>query len=125
MTQPKQVARCKGSKTCKAPPGKSGYCFMHDPERAAERKAARVAGGQARHTPHSDAAKPPAQVRTLTDVLALLDYATAEAVIMENSVLRGRLLVQLAGAYTEAIKTGAFEERLAALEAALADRSKA
>lgn len=117
------------AKHCKAPTrkgtpcpnaaGASGYCFTHDPAKVAERAAARRAGGQARNTPHSDAAKPPAQVRTLDQVLALLDYATAEAVVMENSVLRGRLLVQLAGAYTEAIKTGEFEQRLAAIEAVL------
>ncbi len=118
-TQPKQVARCKGGQACRAHPGASGYCFAHDPARAAERAAARKAGGQARHTPHSTADKPPAQVRTLTDVLALLDYAMAEAVVMENSVLRGRLLVQFAGAYTEVIKVGEFEQRLATLEAAL------
>jgi hypothetical protein len=122
QTSPKQVARCQGTKTCRAHPGKSGYCAMHDPARAEERTAARRAGGWARHTPHSSAAKPPATIRTLTDVLALLDYATAEATVMENSVIRGRLLVQLAGAYTEVIKTGALEERLAAIEAKLGEK---
>ena len=120
--QAKQLCKgtCGGSRRpCRAAPGADGYCFMHSPDRAADRAAARSAGGQARHTPHSTAAKPPAQIRTLADVLALLDYAVAEAVVMENGVQRGKLLVQLATAYTEAIKVGEIEQRLGLVEVAL------
>jgi DNA-binding PucR family transcriptional regulator len=61
----------------------------------------------------------PKQVRTLDDVLKVLDYALAEALPLENSVQRGRLLVQIAHAFIEAIKTGELEQRLSVIEAAL------
>jgi hypothetical protein len=58
-------------------------------------------------------------VHTLGDVLAVLNYTLREALPLENSVQRGRLLVQLAHAFIEAIKAGEYETRLAALEAAV------
>ena len=123
MTQAKQVKRCKGTKgegkyPCNAVPGASGYCFMHDPDRGAERAAARRRGGRGRHTPHSDAALPSTEIRTLDDVRGLLGYALAEALVGDNSIQRTRALVAIAGAFVEAIKVGELEQRLAALEAA-------
>jgi hypothetical protein len=52
-------------------------------------------------------------------VLAVLDYALAEAMPLENSVQRGRLIVSIAHAFVEAIKTGELETRLAAIEGTL------
>jgi hypothetical protein len=69
-----------------------------------------------------DVAKLPASVRSLDDVLSVLDYSLAETLPLENSILRGRLLVAIAGAFTEAIKTGELQERIAALESALKSR---
>ena len=80
----------------------------------------RKRGGERRRVPHvgnTDAL--PKQVRTLDDVLAVLDYALAEAMPLENSVQRGRLIVAMAHAFIEAIKTGELESRLEAIEAAL------
>jgi hypothetical protein len=65
---------------------------------------------------------PPATIRDLPGVLALLDYCAAELVAADNSITRAKALITLAGAYTEAIRTGELEQRLAALEAALAER---
>lgn len=114
---PKCQAKKSNGQPCRMAPGASGFCFIHDPATAAARAAAQRAGGLAQKTPHSEGAQPPAQIRTVADVLALLDYATAEAAVMDNSVLRGRLLVQLATAYAAVITTGDIEARLAALEA--------
>ena len=69
-----------------------------------------------------DVSKLPASVRSLDDVLSVLDYSLAEAVPLENSIHRGRLLVAIAGAFTEAIKTGELQDRLAAIESALKNR---
>ena len=116
---PKQT--CKAAKVngepCPNPARPSGYCFAHDPAAGAQRAEARRRGGQHRHMRHAgDPASVPTHIRSLGDVLALLDYGTAEALAMDNNVGRGRLLVALAGAYVEAIKIGEFETRLAALE---------
>lgn len=112
---------CKGKlrsgKPCPNAAGKSNYCFVHDPAQGKERAEARKRGGQRRRVPHGgNADSIPKQVRTLDDVLAVLDYSLVEALPMENSIQRGRLLVQIAHAFIEAIKTGELEQRLAAVE---------
>lgn len=121
MTQPKQVCTALkvNGQTCQAGAGESGFCFMHDPARSEQRAAARKRGGQRRHTPHSDHAMPSTDIRTLDDVRALLAYTLAEALVGDNSIQRGRLLVAIAGAFIEAIKVGEIEQRLAAIEAAM------
>lgn len=76
--------------------------------------------GANQHIGHAgNAAALPEQVQTLPEVLAVLDYALAEAVPLENGVQRGRLLVSIAHAYIEAIKTGELEARLEAIERVL------
>lgn len=113
-------AKLKSGRPCPNAAGQSGYCFTHDPARGAERAAARKRGGQRQRVPHAgNADDVPKQVRTLDDVLKVLDYALAEALPLENSVQRGRLLVQIAHAFIEAIKTGELEQRLSVIEAAL------
>ena len=115
--------KCKAKTTngqaCRSQAIKGGmFCFIHDPAQGAKRAQARKRGGQRRRVPHAgDASKIPASVRTITDLLKVLDYALAEAMPLENSIQRGRLIVAIAGAFIEAIKTGEFEARLAALEA--------
>ncbi len=80
----------------------------------------RKRGGERQRILHAaDAGLVPAQVHTLADVLAVLNYALQDALPLENSVQRGRLLVQLAHAFIEAIKAGEYEARLAALEVAV------
>lgn len=120
MAKRKCKAKRRDGTPCPNAAGESGYCFTHDPARGAERAQARRRGGERRRVPHAgNASKVPTQVRTLADVLAILDYALAEAVPMENSIQRGRLLVQIAHAFIEAIKTGELEARLLAIENAL------
>ncbi len=104
--------------------GDGDYCYMHEPSRAADRAAARKKGGQNRQTPHSDPYSGPRQVRSLSDVLAVLDYTLSEALQLENSLNRGRLLVAICAEFTSAIKTGELEARLQALEMILKAREK-
>ncbi len=100
--------------------GAGEYCYTHDPTRAVERAAARKKGGYRRQTPHQgNLANVPHQVRSLDDVLGVLDYALAEALPLENSIARGRLIVAIANAFMETIKTGELEGRILALEMAL------
>jgi len=118
-------AKTKDGRSCPNPPGADGYCFTHSPARGKERADARRRGGHRRRVPHvADGSALPTKVRTLDDVLAVLDYALAEAMPLENSVQRGRLLVQIAHAFIEGIKAGELEARLAAIEAALQERKQ-
>ena len=111
--QPCQAQAIKGDK----------FCFTHDPASGAARAKARKRGGQRRRVPHAGNPETlPAQVRSIDDVLKVLDYALAEAVPLENSTQRGRLIVAIAGAFIEAIKTGELETRLLAIESALKAR---
>lgn len=114
--QPCQAQAIKGSR----------FCFIHDPASGAARAKARKRGGERRRVPHAGKHETiPAQVRTIGDVLAVLDYALAEVMPLENSIQRGRLIVAIAGAFVEAIKTGELESRLAAIESALKAREAA
>lgn len=122
------MKKCKAKKAdgtpCQAQALKgSVFCISHDPSSGAKMAAARRKGGQRIRVAHAgDTAKLPASVRTLEDVLSVLDYSLAECLPMENSIQRGRLLVAICGAFVEAIKVGELEKRLAAIESALKSR---
>ena len=119
-------AQTENGRTCQARALRGGsLCFTHDPGSGEARAKARRLGGQRRRVGHAaDPSKAPDHVRSLTDVLAVLDYSLAEALVLENSVQRGRLLVALCGSFVEAIKTGELERRLAAIESSLPERSE-
>jgi hypothetical protein len=120
--------KCKSKTTsgqaCQAQAIKgSKFCFTHDPASGAARAKARRIGGQRNRSPHTgDPTTIPEKVRTIDDVLKVLDYALAETIPLENSIQRGRLIVAIAGAFIEAIKTGELESRLMAIESALKAR---
>lgn len=119
-------SKTKLGQACPNHAGASGYCFVHDPARGAERAKARKQGGQRRRVAHAgNPANVPDKVRTLADVLLVLDYALSETLPIENSVQRGRLLVQIAHAFTETIKVGELEQRLAALEQTIGGKNHA
>jgi hypothetical protein len=112
----------KDGQPCVAHAGKNGsLCYFHDPAHGAERAAARKLGGLRRRAGHGggDVAALPPKVRTLADVLMVLDYTLAECLPLENSIARGRLLVAIAGEFTKAIQVGELEARLLAIENAL------
>ena len=118
------MKHCKATKKngerCTVKAGPDGFCTFHSPAHGKARAMGRKRGGERHRIPHAgNADDVPKQVRTLADVLAVLDYALAEAMPLENSVQRGRLIVGIAHAFIEAIKTGELESRLAAIESAL------
>lgn len=101
----------------------SNFCFTHDAASGAARQAARKRGGLRRRVGHTgNGENLPEQVRTIDDVLKVLNYALQESMPLENSVQRGRLIVSICGALVEAIKSGELESRLAAIESALKAR---
>jgi len=109
---------------CQSPARASGYCWAHDPTVAAERAAARSAGGKARHGRAiryipSDGPEPTAQTITITsaaDVLALVNAAVADAMSMERSLNRARTLGSLAETALKVFQAVELEERVKALE---------
>jgi hypothetical protein len=114
---------CRGKTTsgapCKMPAIKGGrYCFTHSPETRAAQAAARKLGGTNRATPHAGNAETiPAQIVTIQDARALLDYVRDELIVMDNGIARNRALIALAEAYVRSLEIGELEARIAALEA--------
>ena len=97
------------------------YCFFHDPSLSEERSAARKAGGVSRSQkvvlPSNTPAMP---LQTASDVVALLGETI-------NQVRRGELDLRvsnaigyISGILLCAIEKSSYEDRLAALEAAVA-----
>ena len=108
------TAHTKAGRRCSVAAGVDGLCAFHSPSLGRARAIGRKRGGERQRIGHAaDSTPPPAQV------VAVLNYTLREALPLENSVQRGRLLVQLAHAFIEAIKAGEYETRLAALEAAV------
>lgn len=92
------------------------FCFVHDPERAADRAEARKLGGHNRRRRHATTPPPTVTLRSLADVLALLELVAADVMAMENSLSRAKVLVYLASTSTRSIELGELEQRLVALE---------
>ena len=93
----------------------SSWCFWHDPERAAERKEARSRGGLARHG-RKLAGGDPVQIRSVADLLALLEAAAGDLLALEPSIGRARALAYLVASGLRVLEVGELERRIGALE---------
>ena len=99
------------------------YCFSHDPERAEEAAEARRLGGLRRRKEGTIAvAYDLPGLDTVAGIRRLLDVVVTDGIGLENGIARLRVLISTAAAATNLIKVGEFEERLAALEAAVGQR---
>lgn len=115
---------CEASNTRGEPCGAfavdgSTRCFMHDPERAGERAAARKKGGRNRLTPKGSTPPATVRLRTVEDVQRLLETLAGDTLRQENSARRTSAAVSVLSLALKALETGELEERLAALEATL------
>jgi hypothetical protein len=110
---------------CRAGPQRERpYCFAHDPERAAEAAEARRLGGLHRRKEGTIAvAYDLPGLDTVAGIRRLLQIVSTDGLAMDNGVPRLRALISTAVAATNLLKVGEFEERLAALEAAVGQRS--
>jgi hypothetical protein len=102
----------------------SSYCFFHDPDMEAERKAAQSAGGQKNRMAVLPSSTPDAELRNAEDASKVL----AETI---NQVRRGEIDPKIAnsvgyliGLFVKVKQDVDVERRLAALESALQERQE-
>ena len=120
---------CKGNRLsgerCSAPPLLNGdFCFWHDPAHEAEASEARRLGGVRRKREGTlQGAYDLDTLDSVARIRRLLDIAVLDAVALENSVARARVLIAAALAAAKLLEVGELEARLEAIEAALGPRA--
>lgn len=98
----------------------SPYCWFHDPAKVEERKQARANGGQARAgRTITQGNTQPRDIKTVGDVLALLNDTVGDCLLLENSLARAQTIARLAMAMVKCFEVNELEARMAALERAL------
>ena len=106
---------------CQAPPGRdSTFCFWHDPGKAEDLAEAQRLGGIRRKRERTIAAAyDVVGLGTVDAIRRILEIATIDALGLENSIVRARVLISAALAAAKLLETGELEARLATLEAAI------
>jgi hypothetical protein len=66
----------------------SDWCWTHDPEKAEQRAAARLKGGQNRRTPSRSTAAAPQSLRDVESIQQGIEYVWLETLEQENSAQR-------------------------------------
>jgi hypothetical protein len=96
---------------CRAPALRSGSrCYWHEPEKREELAEARRLGGLRRRKERAVAAAyDVATLRSLADIQRLLDILAVDALSLENSPARGRLLNALAGTALKLYEAARYE----------------
>jgi len=109
---------------CQAPPlHESEYCFAHDPAHAVEMAEARRVGGLRRRREHAVAGAYDIEgLENVGQLRRVLVVAALDLLELTNSIPRARALISLVGAGAKLLEVGELEERLTALEAAVAPR---
>ena len=107
-------------KPCRATPMRDEpFCFWHSPETAEEAAEARRLGGLNRRKKRTVAAiYGLGGLRTLEDLLGLLETITIETLVLENSINRNKAVGAFIATAAKLLEVGDLAERLAALEAA-------
>ena len=85
-------------------------------------EASRLGGLRRRKEKAVSAAYEIEGLATVEQIRRLLEIAVTDTLGLENTVARARTLAYLAQSATKLLEIGSFEERLAALEAALGPR---
>ena len=100
------------------------FCFVHDPERAAEVTEARRLGGLRRRREVTVATAYDLEGLDHTDgIRRVLDIAVTDSLSLDNGIDRNRTLIAAAATATRLLAVGDLEARLEALEAALPRRA--
>jgi hypothetical protein len=117
-------ARNEAGDPCRAAPlVDSEFCFVHSPEHAAEMQEARRLGGLRRRREKTLAGAYDVEgVESVAQIRRVIDIVIFDALGLENSVARGRLLIAATQAATKLLEVGELEQRLEAVESALKPR---
>lgn len=98
----------------------SPCCFWHTPDREEDATEARRLGGLRRRRERTvSGAYDFTGLGSIESIRRILEIATVDALGLENSVARARVLIAAALAATKLLETGELAERLAVLEAAV------
>jgi hypothetical protein len=106
---------------CRAAPLVDGaYCYLHDPDKAEESAEARRLGGLRRKREKTIVlAYDLESLGSVEGILRVLDIASRDALGLDNSIARSRVLISVAAAATRLLEVGELAARVAALEATL------
>lgn len=127
MVARRACSQISNGRRCGATPlRESEFCFWHDPGHSEEAAQARRLGGQRRR--REGIVRGTYEIESLDtvgDLRRLLLVATVDALALDNSVARIRVLTAIVQAGARLLETGELEERLAALENAIGSRPDA
>jgi hypothetical protein len=99
------------------------FCFWHSPQTAEDADQARRLGGAHRRKRKTVATVYGVRgLRTIEDLQSLLETASIETLALENSIARNRAIAGMVATGAKLIEIDELEERLAAIEAAIAHR---
>lgn len=115
QAQTEQGARCR-----QAPLRSGRLCFWHDPDNAREADEARRLGGLRRRREGAVAGAYDFEgLDSAEQIRRILNIAITDALALDNSIARSRVLIHAASAAARLLEVGELEERVKALEAAV------
>ena len=122
--KPSCNAHAAGGAPCQATPiHESDFCFWHDPEHAEAAAEARRLGGLRRRKEGTIAGAYDFEgLGSVPEIRRLVEIVVTDALSMENSIARGRLLIAGAQVAAKLLEVGELETRVEALEATLTPR---
>jgi len=112
-------AETKNGSPCRMEAQSNGWCYSHDPDLAAERAESRRLGGINRRRRRIAAVPKDVRLATLADVTAALETALTDALVLENSAGRSRVIASICQAALKAIEMRTLtdlEQRITELE---------
>jgi hypothetical protein len=114
----------QGGERCRQSPLQDeDFCFWHSPEHEKEAAEARRLGGMRRRREKTvEGVYDLEGLETVAGIRRVLDIAVSDALGLENSLNRSRVLISAAAAAARLLEVGELEERLASLEEGLGPR---
>ncbi len=101
----------------------SPFCFFHSPDTTEEAAEARRLGGLRRRREATVAGAYEFEgLSQVSDLRRVLEIAAVDALSLENSVARSRVLIAVVQAGARLLEVGELDERLDSLEAAVGPR---
>ena len=112
-----------GERCRQAPMLEEDFCFWHHPDYSEEAEQARRLGGQRRRREKiTEGAYELENLDSIPALRRVLTIALLDALGLENSVARSRVLISGVVAGAKLLEVGEMEERMAAVETALGPR---